>query len=120
MKNSEVTLLIGTDHTDLLFYRDFRQGQNGEPTAAKTTLVCVLMGGSKSEGEKVSCNVISNSLTNIDEKIQNFWKLDSYETLPKILPELLPPNEKRSLEIQQEIKIIKNNLIETGLLSKKE
>ena len=120
MKNLEVTLLIGTDHTDLLFHRDFRQRQNGEPTAVKTTLVCVLMGGSKSEGEKVSCNFISNSLTNIDERIQNFWKLDSYGTLPKILPELLPPKEKRSLEIQQKIKIIKNNLIETGLLSKKE
>ena len=41
-------------------------------------------------------------------------------TLPKMTPELLPPKEKRSLEIQQKTKIIKNNRIETGLLWKRE
>ena len=38
LKDSDVTLLIGADHADLLLHRDFRQGQNGEPTAVKTTL----------------------------------------------------------------------------------
>ena len=41
------------------------------------------MGGSKREGEKSVCNCISNSLTNIDEKVQNFWKLKFYGTLKK-------------------------------------
>ena len=41
-------------------------------------------------------------------------------TLPKMAPELLPPKEKRSLEIHQKTKIIKNNLIESGLLWKRE
>ena len=45
MKDSDVTLLIGTDHADLLLHKDIRQGQNGEPTAVKTTLGWVLMGG---------------------------------------------------------------------------
>ena len=99
LKDSDVTL-IGTHHADLLLHRDFRQGHNVGPTAVKITLGWVLMGGNKSVREKGSCNVISNSLTNIDEKIRNFWKLDSYRTLPKMSPELLPPKEKRSLEIQ--------------------
>ena len=120
LKDSDVTLLIGTDHTDLLLHKDFRQGHNGEPTAVKTILGWVLMGGNKSVKQNGSCNFISNSLTNIDEKIQTFWKLESYGTLPKMSPELLPPKEKRSLEIQQKTKIIKNNRIETGLLWKRE
>ena len=120
LKDSDVTLLLGTDHADALLHRDFLQGQNGKPTAVKTTLGWVFMGGNKSVEEKGSCNFISNSLTNIDEKIQNFWKLDSCGTLPKMSPELLPPKEKKSLEIQQKTKVIKNNRIETGLLWKKE
>ena len=78
------------------------------------------MENNKNVKEKGSCNFISNSLTNIDEKIQNFWKLDSYGILPKMSPELLPPKEKRSLEIEQKTKIIKSNHIETGLLWKRE
>ena len=54
------------------------------------------------------------------KRSQNFWKLESYGTLPKMSPELLPPNEKRSLEILQKTTIIKDNSIETGLLWKKE
>ena len=102
-----------------MLHRDFRQGENGEPIGFKTTLGWVLIGGSKSEGQKGSCNFISNTLTKIDEKIQNFWKLNSYGTLPKMSPELLPPNEKRTLEILQKTTIIRDNHIETGLLWKK-
>ena len=99
-----------------MLHRDFRHGQNGEPTAVKTTLGWVLMRSSKSEEQKGSCYFISNSLTNIDERIQSFWKLDSYGTLPKMPPELLPPNKKRSLEIPQKTTVIKDNHSETGLL----
>ena len=38
LKDSDVTLLIGTDHANLLLHRDFRQGQNGDATAVKTRL----------------------------------------------------------------------------------
>ena len=39
---------------------------------------------------------------------------------PKCHQKLLPPKEKRSLEIEQKTKIIKSNRIETGLLWKRE
>ena len=52
LKDSNVTLLIGTDCTDVLLHRDSYEGQNGEPTAVKTALGWVLMGGSKSKGEE--------------------------------------------------------------------
>ena len=108
-KDSDVTLLIDTDHANVLLHRDFRQGQNGEQTAVKTTLGWVLMEGSKGEGENSSSNYISNSLTNSDKKT-----LELYRTLPNMSPELIPPNEKRLLEILQKTKI-KNSHIETVL-----
>ena len=115
MKDSDVTLLIGTDHANLLLHRDFRQGQNGDPTAVKTTLGWVLMGGSKGEGENSSCNYIISSLANIDENT-----LEPYGTLPNMSPELITPNEKRSLEILQKTKIDKHNVIEIALQWKRE
>ena len=95
------SLLIGTDDADLLLQRDFRPRQNKEPTAVKNTLIWIFMGGSKGEGENSSCNYISNSLTNIDKKTQNFWKLERYGTLLNMSLGLIPSNEKRSLEILQ-------------------
>ena len=56
LKDSDVALLIGRDHANSLLHRDFRQGQNGDPTAVKTTLGWAHMGGSKAEGENSSCN----------------------------------------------------------------
>ena len=102
-----------------MLHKDFRQGQNGEPTAVKT-LAWLLMGGSKREGENSSCNFIFNSLSNIDKKTQNFLKLELYRTLPNMSPELIPPKEKRLSEILQKTKIIEKNRIDTGLLWKKD
>ena len=97
--------MIGTDHANLLLHRDFRQGQNGEPIAVKMRLAWVLMGGSKGKGENSSCNYVFTSLTNSDEKT-----LEPYGTLPNMSPELIPPNEKRSLEILQKTKINKHGI----------
>ena len=110
LKDSDVTLLIGTDHANLLLHRDFRQGQNGDPTAAKTTLGWVLIGGSKGQGENSSFNYIITSLTNSDKK-----NLEPYWALPNMSPELIAHNEKRSLEILQKTKINKHNLIQIVL-----
>ena len=115
LKGSDVKLLIGADHANLLLHRDFRQGQNGDPTAVKTTLGWVLMGGSKDEVENSSCNYIFSSLNNSDEKT-----LEPYGTLPIMSPELIPPNEKRSLEILQKTKINKHNRLETALQWKRD
>ena len=73
------------------------------------------MGGSKSEGESSSCNYIISSLTNNDEKT-----LETYGTLPNMSPELIAPNEKRSLEILQKTKIDKQNVIQIVLQWKRE
>ena len=99
LKDLDVTLLIDTDHANLLLRRNFRQGQNGDPTAVKTTLGWVLMGGSKGEGENISCKYIFSSLTNSDEKI-----LEPYRTLQNMPPELIPSNETRSLKLLQKNK----------------
>ena len=42
------------------------------------------MASNKIKGENGLCNYIPGSLINIGEKIQNFWKLESYGTLPKM------------------------------------
>ena len=115
LKDSDVTLLIGTDHANLLLHRDFRQGQNGDATAVKTRLGWVLVGGSKGDGENSSCNYIFSSLTDSDKKT-----LEPYKTLPNMSPELIAPNEKRLLEILQKTKINKHNRIETALQWKRE
>ena len=52
LKDSDVTLLIGTDYTDLFLHIDFGQRQNGEPTVVKVTLFWVLIRGNKKNQEK--------------------------------------------------------------------
>ena len=37
-RNSEVTLLIGTNHADFLIHKDFRVGKEGEPLEVETLL----------------------------------------------------------------------------------
>ena len=59
LKDSDVTLLIGTDHANLLLHRNFRQGQNGDPTAVRTTLGWVLMGGNKEKTLHVSTHLVA-------------------------------------------------------------
>ena len=77
------------------------------------------MGGTKHNKWKDSCNFLcNNSISTIDQNVQNFWRLESYGTLPKLSSELLPPGEKRSLNILEETTVIKDNRVETGLLWK--
>ena len=45
------------------------------------------MASSEIKGENSLCNYIPGTLISIGEKIQKFWKLQSYGTLPS-------PNEK--------------------------
>ena len=54
-------------------------------------------------------------MTNSDEKT-----VEPYGTLPNMSPELIAPNEKRSLEILQKTKINKHNRIETASQWKRE
>ena len=98
LKDLDVTIFIGTDHADLLLHREFRVGRDGEPMAVKTKLGWVLMRGSKHNKRKGSSSFLfNNSISTIDQNVRNFWKLESSGTLPKLSLELLPPDEKRSL-----------------------
>ena len=54
-------------------------------------------------------------MTNIDEKT-----IEPYGTLPNMSPELIAPNEKRSLEILQKTKINKHDCIEIASQWKRE
>ena len=111
--------LIATDYADLLLHREFHFGRNGEPMAAKAKLSWMLMGGSKPNKREGSSNFLcKNSITTINQNFQNFWKLESYRTLPKLSSELLSSDEKRSLNILEETTVIKDNRVETGLLWK--
>ena len=38
LKDLNVTILIGTDHVDLLLHRELRVGRDGEPIAVETKL----------------------------------------------------------------------------------
>ena len=87
------------------------------PWELRGKLDWVLMGGSKRNKREETCNFFfSNCRSTIDQNIQNFWRLKSYETLPKLSSELVPPNEKRSLNILEETAFIKDNRVETGFL----
>ena len=87
--------------------------------AARTKLVCVLMGESKRNKREDSCNFIcSNCRSTADQNVQNFWRIKSYRTLPKLSSKLLPPDEKRYLNILEETTVIKDNRVDTGLLWK--
>ena len=117
LKDLDVTISIGIDHADLLLHREFLVGRDGEPMGVKMKFGWVLMGGNKHNRGKGSCNFLcGNSSSTIDQNVQNFWKLESYGTLPKVLSELLRPDEKRSLNILEETTDIKDNRVETGLL----
>ena len=75
--------------------------------AVKTKLGWVLMGGNKHNIRKGSCSFLcNNSISTIDQNVQNFWKLELYGTLPKLSSELLPPDEKISLNTLEETTVI--------------
>ena len=77
------------------------------------------MGESKRNKREGSCNFIfDNSSSTIGQNVQNFWRLESYGTLPKLSSEFLAPDKKISLNILEETTVIKDNRFKTGLLWK--
>ena len=62
--------------------------------AVKTELGWELMGGRKHNKKEGSCN---NSISTIDQNVQNFWRLESYGTLPKLSSELCYHLTKKDL-----------------------
>ena len=49
----------------------------------------MLMEGKRQLGNKSQCNYLSED--NISESLEKFWKIDTYGTIPKFNPDILPP-----------------------------
>ena len=90
-----VSILIGADIPELNICYDVRHGSKNQPIALLTLLGWVLMGGIESKAAQINSNRISVNNKNLENSIENFWKLDSYGTKKDGNPSLLPPNEKR-------------------------
>ena len=117
MKSDKVTVLIGTNHADLLVHREYRTGKDGEPVPVKTALGWLIVGVTKSNKLNMNYNVSkSNDINVLNENIKRFWWIDSYRINPK--SQLLTPDENRGLTILENTTTFKNGNFETGLLCK--
>ena len=75
-----VSILIGTDIPELHICYDVRQGSRNHPIALLTLLGWVLMGDIDSKATQITSNRISVNNKNLENSIENFWKIDSYGT----------------------------------------
>ena len=116
VKHKEVTVLIGSNHADLLIHRESRSGKEGDPIAVKTTLGWTLLGGIK-DNQSLNCNIISsNEIDDLNENVKKFWTIDSYGTIPK--SQILTPDEIKANEILESNSSFVNGHYEVGLLWK--
>ena len=51
-KKGDVTVLIGSDHPELLLHQEFKIGKPGDPVTVKTKLGWMLMGGKRLLGNR--------------------------------------------------------------------
>ena len=114
----DITVLIGSDHPELLLHGEFKKGKPRDPVAVKRKLGWMLMGGKRQLGNRSQCNYLSED--NISESLERFWQIDTYGTLPEFNPDILPPEQKRGLHILESTTVIKDNKFEVGLLWKKD
>ena len=103
----DVTILIGSDHPELLLHQKFKIGKLGDSVAVKTKLGWILMGRKRQLGNRSQCNYLSED--NISESLEKFWQIDTYGTLPKFNPDILPPEQKRALHILESTTVTKDN-----------
>ena len=89
-----------------------------QPLAVRTKLGSVVMGRKRENSQVNSCNHISKDI--LSEKLENFWQIDTYGTLPKLNSTLLPPSQKRALNSLETTTVFQNDRFEIGLLWKKE
>ena len=101
---SNITVLIGSDHPELLLHQEFKKAKPGDPVAVKTKLGWMLMGGKRQLGNRSQCNYLSED--NISESLERFWQIDTYGTLSKFNPDILPPEQKRALHILESTTVI--------------
>ena len=111
-----VSILIGADIPELHICYDVRQGSKNQPIALLTLLGWVLMGGTESKPSQINSYHIFVNNKNLKNSIENFWKVDSYDTTIDDNPSLLPQNEKKALDILEKAVIKINGHYLLGLL----
>ena len=94
-----VSILIGADIPELHICYDVRQGSKTQAIALLTLLGWVLMGSIDSKATQVNSNRISVNNKNLENSIENFWKIDSYRTTKFANTSLQPRNEIKALDI---------------------
>ena len=55
------------------------------------------MGGKRQLANGSQCNYLSED--NISKSLEKVWQIDTYDTLAKFNPDILPPEQKRALHI---------------------
>ena len=115
VKTDKVTVLLGTNHADLLVHLQYRTGKDGERVSLKIALGWLIVGGTKLNKLNMNCNVIkSNDIDVLNENTKRFWSIDSYGIIPK--SQLLTPGENRALTILENTTAFKNGHFKTGFL----
>ena len=99
LSDADVSILIGADIPELHTYYDVRQGSKNQPTKLLTLLGWVLMGGIDSKATQINSNRISVNNKNLENSIENFWKIDFYGTPKDSITSLLSRNEIKALGI---------------------
>ena len=74
------------------------------------------MGGTESKPSQINSYHIFVNNKNLKNSIENFWKVDSYDTTIDDNPSLLPQNEKKALDILEKAVIKINGHYLLGLL----
>ena len=77
----------------------------------------MLIGRKQQLVNKYQCNYLSED--NISENLQKFCQIDTYGTLPKFNPVILPTEQKRALHILESTTVIKDKKFEVDFCGKK-
>ena len=92
-------------------------GRPNVPITTLTKLQWVLLGG-KTKKDRVNASVNHIVTSNVEELVQKFWKEESYGTLSKKDPTLLPKNDAHALQILKSTTINEKDRYSVGLLWK--
>ena len=116
--NKEISVLIGADLPELHISNEVRRGGHNQPIAISTKLGWVLMGGKSSYQAKINSNFLNIDSCTLENFVEQFWQIESYGTVNKNDPSLLPRNEKKALQILESTVEKVDNHYSVGLLWK--
>jgi len=82
LNGTDVSLLIGQDHPDLLLAREVREGGPGQPYATRTRLGWAIGGpmNQSTKSRSVTMNFLSAS-ERLERQVERFWKIEDWEGL---------------------------------------